>query len=398
MLFSGGKGLVACAAALTLGGFAPGGQAQESATGAPAGFGVGPLKAFPGVDLAIGRDDNLYSSDANKRSSNFTILSPYLRLEGTPGPHKFDAAFRLDSGRFSDASADDYDDYALTGNADLVFTGRAGLRLKAEHRRAHDPRGSTDRPFGAEPDEFNYTGAEGIFGYGAQGAQGRIEVDAGYFEKRYQNNRAFTEASDYDVGSAGGTFLWRVQPKTQLLFQGKRHEFDYRLPSSTLDSTENRLYVGARWEATAKTDGTVKIGRLKKDFRDASREDVSSGSWDVGVRWSPLTYSAVDLQTSKQTTESTGFGNTILTKAHSLTWSHDWSSRFRTQVLGNLRNDKYQGATREDDTRTAGVRLTYQFRRWLRFGVEYLRTDRDSDIQAFDYQRNFILFSVGATL
>jgi hypothetical protein len=103
---------------------------------------------------------------------------------------------------------------------------------------------------------------------------------------------------------------------------------------------------------------------------------------------------------SRQTTESTGLGDTILTRNNGLSWTHDWNSRFRTQLLGTLRNDKYQGAgvSRVDDTTSAGVRVIYRFRRWLRFGVEALRTHRDSDIDAFDYRRNLILFTVGATL
>lgn len=394
MRSSGARDLIAFTAVLTVCWCARAALAQS----APAGFAVGPFKAHPGIDLAIGYDDNLFSSDANRRGSSIRILSPHLRLEGAPAPHKFALALRYDRGRYGGSPDDNYDDYAVTGNAELVFSGRAGLKLRAEHRWGHDPRGSTDRPFGAEPDEHTYTGGEGIFGYGATGAQGRIELDAGLFEKRYRNNRAFTEASDFTVGSGGATFLWRVRPKTQLLFQGKRHEYDYRLAASTLDSTEDRLYVGARWEATAKTDGTIKIGRLRKDFRDASREDVSTASWDVGVRWSPLTYSAFDLLTSKQTTESTGLGNTTITRSLSLAWSHGWSSRFRTQLLGGLRNDEYQGVAREDETRSAGVRVTYDFRRWLRFGLEYLRTERDSDFEAFDYKRNYFLFTVGATL
>ncbi len=386
-------------AALAVAASGAGTAVAQQASG-PAGVHVGPLMAIPGVDFAVGHDDNLFYSGINKRGSSVRILSPYVRIEGTPGPHKFDVGLRYDLGRYGNSSNDDYDDYTLAGNADVVFTGRTGLKLHAEDRRSHDPRGSTDRPSGDRPDVYKRTGAEGLFHYGAPGAQGAVELDGGYFEKRYQNNRAATEASDYNTGSGGATFLWRVQPRTDLLFQAQRRNYDYQLASSTLDSTEDRLYAGARWQATAKTDGTVKIGHLKKDFRDSTRTDFSGGSWDAGVRWSPRTYSVVDLLTSRQTNESTGFGDTILTKLYGLSWTHDWNSRFQSQLLGNWRNDQFQGAgvTREDDTGTLGVRFIYQFRRWLRFGAEYAHTDRDSNIQTFDYKRNLLLFTVGATL
>jgi hypothetical protein len=42
--------------------------------------------------------------------------------------------------------------------------------------------------------------------------------------------------------------------------------------------------------------------------------------------------------------------------------------------------------------------MYYQFRRWLRLGAEYTYTDRDSNDPTVIYQRNFILFTIGATL
>jgi hypothetical protein len=389
---SGARWLVApLCAALSLPAFA-----QEGAAGIP----FGPMVVYPGVDFAIGHDDNLFSSDRNKRGSDFSILSPYVKLEGKPTPHSFDVTFRADFGRYRTSRADDYDDYSLTGNVDLVFTGRAGLKLRGEHRYGHDPRGSTDRPGGATPDEYRNSGIEGIFHYGAPGAQGRIEVDAGYFEREYENNRTFTVASDRTTGQLGGTFFWRIAPKTELLFQAQRRDIDYDLSTSTQDSTEDRYYFGAKWEATALTQGTVKIGRLKKDFDSPLRQDFSGSSWDAGIRWSPRTYSVFDFSTSKQTGESTGVGDTILTKTYGVTWTHAWSSRVRTQALGNWSNARFlgAGATREDDTGTLGLKVSYQFRRWLRFGAEYTYTDRDSNDGVSNFRRNLILFTVGATL
>jgi len=373
---------------------------QPVAPTGPAGFPVGPLGVYPGINLAVGRDDNLFLRPTNRTSSNFTILSPYVRAEARPGPHKFDLALRIDDGRYHSSAADNYTDYSLLGNGDLVFSGRAGLKLRAEYQHGHDPRGSTDRGVSATPDEYDNAGVDGVFRYGAPGARGRIEIDAGAFARRYTNNRLTTEASDRDTTALGGTFFWRVMPRTELLFQAQQRNIDYQLATSTLSSTEDRYYIGAKWEATAATTGTAKFGRLKKDFDSPLRQDFSGSSWDVAVRWSPLTYSVFDLTTSKQASESTGFGDTIVTKLYGITWSHAWTSRLRTQALANLRKDAFAGAgvTRQDDTTSYGLKLAYDFRRWLRFGAEYTHFTRDSNNDAFDYKRNLLLFTVGATL
>ncbi len=369
-------------------------------TSGPGGIPVGPLTVYPGVDLAHGYNDNLFLRPTATSSSSYTIVSPYVRAEAKTGPHKFDFGLRIDSGRFHSSPADSYTDYALVGTGDMVFSGRAGLKLRAEHKRGHDPRGSTDRGFSAAPDEYDNTGIDGVFRYGAPGARGRIEVDAAAFARRYTNNRDTTAAADRDTAQAGGTFFWRVMPRTELLGQVGHRNIDYKLASSTLDSTETRYLVGVKWEATAATTGTAKFGHQTKKFDSAARQDFSGSSWDVGVRWSPLTYSVFDFVTSKQTGESTGVGDTVVGTNYGVTWSHAWSSRLRTQALASLRNDAFQGAgiTRKDDTGSFGLKVAYDFRRWLKLGAEYTHTERDSNDNTFNYKRNLLLFTVGATL
>lgn len=385
------------------GGITPGGLESRPAPapqGGAAGISAGPIMVYPGLDYAFGRDTNLFSSETNRKSSNVHIISPWVRAEAKPGPHRFDATFRYDAGRYPNSRDDNYNDYHAIGRANLVFTGRADLALRGVHMKGHDPRGSTDRPSGNEPDVYRENAGDFLFGYGAPGARGRAELGAGLIDREYDNNRAFTIASDRRTWFVTPTFLWRVAPKTQVLGQVDRRKIDYDLPASTLDSTETRIYAGARWDITAITSGMLRFGRLTKDFVDPAREDILTSSWDLGARWSPLTYSVFDLTTSRQTNESTGVGDAILSSTYGATWSHQWASRFRTQLLGNWRTDEFQGTgvTREDNVNTFGAKAHYQFRRWLRFGTELTHIRRDSNINTFDYKRNLLLLTVSATL
>jgi len=366
----------------------------------PGGVPVGPLIAYPGVDVAIGHNDILFLTNNNTRSSSLTVISPYIKLEGTPGPHKFDVGFRYDDGRFSNSSADNYGDSVLNANGNFVFTGRAALKVRAEHRFGHDPRGSTDRVGAATPDEYLNQGVGGVFSYGAPGAQGRIEVDGSTFSREYQNNRTTTAQADRDTNTLGGTFFWRVAPKTELLFSAQQSDIDYDLSTSTQDSTERRYIVGAKWEATALTTGIFRIGRQTKKFDSGGRTDFSGSAWDAAVRWSPLTYSVFDFTTSKSTGEATGTGDLLLTSGYGVTWNHAWNSRFSSAVNGSWKKDEFlgTGGGREDKTGALGAKLTYQMQRWLRFSGEYVRTDRDSNNNTFEYKKNLWMFTVGATL
>ena len=400
------KGLLGLGAAvfLTAGpAFAQGQPAEASGvTTPPGGIPLGPLTVYPRVELAHGYDDNLFLRPSNRSSSSHTIVSPSIRAEAKSGPHKFGLGLSLDHGRYHSSAADTYTDYSLTGNGSLVFSGRASLKLNAEHRHGHDARGSTDRANSATPDEYDNTGLDGIFSYGASGARGRIEVTAGGYARRYTNNRATTAATERDTTALGGTFYWRVMPRTELLFQALHTDIDYKLATSTQDSTENRYHAGVKWEATAATTGTAKYGRQSKTFDSAGRQNISgASSWDVGVRWSPLTYSVFDFTSAKQFGESTGVGDASVGTSYGATWSHAWSSRLRTQALANRGNSAFTGATglgRKDITTGYGLKVDYDFRRWLRFGATYTHAERESNDSNFNYKRNLLLFTVGATL
>jgi len=368
-----------------------------------AGFPVGPLTVFPGLDLAQGYDDNLFWTHRDAKSSAFTVVSPYVRAEAKTGPDKYDATLRVSSGHFWNSTDSNYTDYSLIGNGDLVFDGRTGLKLRTEFRHGHDAIGSTDRPVTSTPDQYNNYGLDGVFRYGAPGAQGRIEIDAAAFARRYTNHHDTADASNRNTWQGGGTFFWRVMPRTDVLLQARHSNIKYTddsSPGPTQSSGENRYYLGLKWEATAKTTGMIKLGYMTKNFDSPAFKDYSGSSWEASLRWSPLTYSVFDLVTSRITNEATGVGSAIVSNNYGLTWNHAWNSRLRTQALAGYRHDVFldSSPSRVDKTSTFGAKVSYDFRRWLLLGAEYTYTDRNSNLNFDDYKRNLFLLTIGATL
>lgn len=384
--------------------FAPDSDRSNS-TGIP----VGPMTVYPGIDLSQGYTDNLLYTDRGTKSTAFTLISPYVRAETQSGPHRFKAELRLTNGRYWDSSDDNYTNYVATAGGDFVFDGRTGLKVNAQFLHAIQPRGTTDFVTTNKPDEYNRYGADGVFRYGAPGARGRIELDSGYYQYRYTNNNSINEGYDYNTWQAGGTFYWRVMPRTEVLLQAQHRDYNYidsvplnifGVATPSQSSGENRYYAGLKWEATAKTTGMLRLGKLDKNFNSSARKDYSSFSWDAGVRWSPLTYSVFDFTTSKQSQEATGVGDAIVRRNYALDWTHAWNSRLSTSAIAGYANDDFIDSAphRKDDVSTFGARVRYDFRRWLKFGAEYTYSNRDSNIGDFDYKRNLFMLTIGATL
>jgi hypothetical protein len=361
----------------------------------PLGDGVG---LTPYLNISHGRDNNLFLTNTNRRASDITTYNPGFRLVAEGRASRFSLGHDIKRGLYESSKDDNYTDYSTNATAEFAFSSRIGLKLAGDYSRGHDPRGSTDRGISGAPDEYRTAGPSALFAYGGNDARGRVEVEGAMSDKRYINNRDSTVGSDRDTTNLAGRFFLKIGPKTSAVFEVRKDDFDYKLGTSTQDNKETRYFAGLTWEATAATSGTVKVGRLKKDFNLASRRDFSGSAWEAGVEWKPLTYSTVALNTSKSASESTGLGDFTLSKRYGAQWQHTWSSRLSSTVSFSRSDDTFSGNPRADEVDSVGLRVNYKLFRWLTVGGEVNNTKRDSNNSAFNYKKNLYLLTIGATL
>lgn len=361
-------------------------------------FKAGPFTITPAVSAAVGHDDNVTLRTTNKISSTLYSLNPGVTV-ALPGPtQRYSARYAGNYGRFSSSSKDNYEDHAAGLDANNGWSTRLRTLLRYDFFRGHDTRGATGSATATDaPDRWDSHSVRGKLAYGAIGAQGIIEVDAGFSSKNYVNNRELTATREFDQQDLAGTFFYRVAPATQALVQIRGSRLDHKT-NFALDSTELRYFGGLKWEATAKTQGTVKVGYIRKDFTNSSRPTFSSPSYEAGVTWSPLTYSVVNLNATRTFSEQNNGGNFILIDSVALSWNHDWSSRVRSTVLLAHGHDIHKGLNRADTRDDFGLKASYGFRRWLRLGGEFRRETRDSNVPNVDFNRNLMLFTLDATL
>jgi hypothetical protein len=362
---------------------------------------------YPALEIAVKRDSNIFIAP-NATSDTIWYLRPSVRLEAQQGVNIYSLDYRGDYGRYNSSTADNFNDHALAANANMTFDARNRLTAKLQYLNRVDSRGTLNVGSTPTPNEYSEPSVAGFYTYGAEDAQGKLELAGGYFNKHYLNNRSQTTQLDNKRADYGGTFLWRVQPRTYATFNLRQSKYHYTDPASTLDSTDTFMLLGVRWDATAATSGRFSVGRENKKFdgagSNAGRQDYSGLSWEGGINWKPLTYSSVDYSTYRKTFDSTGLGDYTLTQTHQVVWTHAWSSRVTSTLTGLYVNDEYTrapvavvgGASREDTSRGVALRLTYNMRRWLNIGADFTHTNRDSNDPNFNYNRNqYMLFFAG---
>jgi polysaccharide biosynthesis protein VpsM len=365
-----------------------------------------PIK-FDGVNVYLssafssGYDSNVTQATTGlERSSAFYKIRPSIIA---------DLPYRSD--RYTLGYVGDYTGYGSvaennTYNSDFVFnaqnefTTRSAFAWGVSYLDRYDPIGSTDRSIGSSvPDHHHDWLVNGTFRYGALGAPGQLEFDAGLGGKRYQNNRESTASADVNLANFGARFYYRVAPKTRLLAELRNTTFDYVDNSSLLDNSERRYLIGGAWDATAATSGVVKFGALMKDFKANSRRDYVGFTWEASLRWKPLTYTNIDFLSGRAAVDPSGSSTSfVIERNNTLKWTHDWTSYLHSTASAGIQQLRYQGTERNDKVRSLSAGLSYDVRRWLSVGVEYSLFDRDSSIDTDKYIRRLMALKMDASL
>jgi len=351
-----------------------------------------PVYATPTASIAYGHDSNVTNSQANQLDSPYANYNVDVVLDAQSTRSVYLGELYGTHGTYSDSSQDDFTDWGTRNGYDIAFTTRNFLHLNLDYIQGHEGRGTTDRPDQGSPDIFRLGRIGGLYAYGAPGAKGRVEVYGDHYERRYQNNRDSTQFSDRNTDNYGAVFYWRAMPKTYALFEYRETDIRYQQEGPHLSGKEHRYFVGATWDATAATSGTIKIGEFEKTF-DSGRPSVRDPAWEASLDWSPRSYTNFSFYTIRTPVESTGVGDFIVTDTSGVVWNHQWSGIWSSSVGLGYQHARYEGADRNDNTFLSDLKVTYKFRRWLTFGGEYLYSKRDSSVQNLDYNRNIWLLS-----
>lgn len=374
-----------------------GGIMTSGVKGRPIRFENG-IFIYPAVTTGIGYNDNVRGTNTDKVHSSIFVLRPEVVAEMKNRGDRYTLSYNGNYGHYASSNPDDFRHHEFWAAGDNYFTTRARLGWGVGYIMRSDPRGATDRIASDRPDRWHapVLRVQGI--YGAPRAIGRIELEASMMQKRYDNNRVYTEMADVDLNTVSGRFYYRFMPKTSAVFELRNSWADYVSSVSTMDNTDTRVYAGLTWDLAAKVSGTVKMGRAFKKFDSPDRADGSMNSWEADLTWTPLTYSKFDLVASRAPQDSTGLGNYTINTSTSLTWTHKWASYMvSTANIAQVKSD-YSGDSRRDKTNIYGFGFYTEMGNRYRVGINWSVTDRNSNQELYDFKRNVTMLTLEAVL
>ena len=265
----------------------------------PQAFDFAGGKLIPMMGVAFRQDSNIFRQSANEESDTITEFKPVVQLLGEKDANRYALTYTGDYAKYWDSSRDDYADHTISADVLLSPNNYYSVDFGASLGKLHENRGegsseginAIQRP---EPDEYDLNNINVVFDFGRDSARMGVELEAARSDIEYTNNRSETQFRDRDETNFGGRVYVRTSGKTRVFVGAARKDFEYDvnpLFGGTLDSEQQRWYVGARWEVTGKTSGEVRIGSVDKDFDEVTRTDSDLGFWNAAVTWSPRTYS-----------------------------------------------------------------------------------------------------------
>jgi polysaccharide biosynthesis protein VpsM len=354
----------------------------------PASLGQGALKFTPTLDVMTGYDDN-FRADPSGDSSWVTTIQPNFLLSTEQGPNRYSALYSIAQEFIHDDSDEDNTNQALDLAAELELNVRNRLDLGAFWNQTEEI-----TSVGEPSDEFTNTGFSAIYGFGAPGAV--INADLGYLYDRKRSDNDANKEDERDRDTYSATLYYGIGPRTQALAEVRYRDSDFR-SANNLDNNTISYFVGARWEATAMTTGSARIGYSKQDFDLAGKPDETGNVWEIGLTWAPLTYSRVSLNTSRSIEDGDDGASSIDSTQWGIRWDHDWSGRLASNVGFAYTDDDYDNG-RDDDLTNFNAGVTYSLRRWMDVGLQYDYEDSDSNLPSETWDRNRFMLLLNMSL
>lgn len=349
----------------------------------------------PTLQTGLSSNDNYFSTPENEESRLIWTISPNIKAVIEDGPDSYNLDLGTSSFVHNKDTNDNFTQVNIGAGVHKEFTSQHRLDVKGQADWLYEPRGSgLTEGLGDVLDELveyrqqNFTA---YYEYGAQSSKAQIALSAGFYSKEYQNFRGISQFRDYDKSLIGITGYYNTQAAVRTFLEVKQEDYRYdflAVSGISRDSNDVKVLIGMEWDATALTSGTLKLGYQNKDFSANERDNFSGLSWDAAVNWQPLSYSTVQLATSRSAKDPLVQGDYIKESTYGVNWTHSWSDYLSTLAGINYIDEQYTGdIARKDKTKNARLGLNYVVSKFGMVSTYVDFIDKDSTQASIKFDR-----------
>ena len=349
----------------------------------------------PTLQTGLSSNDNFFSTPENEESRLIWTITPNIKAVIENGPDSYNLDLGTSSSLHNKDSVDNFTEINIGAGVHKEFTSQHRLDVKGKADWLYEPRGSgLTEGLGDAIDELvkykqqNFTA---LYEYGALTSKAQVALNAGFYSKEYQNFRAVSQFRDLNKSLIGITGYYNTQAAMRTFLEVKQENYRYDFLAASgisRDSDDVKVLLGVEWEATALTSGTFKLGYQNKDFTSSQRENFSGLSWDATVNWQPLSYSTIQVATSRSAKDPLVQGDYIEESSYGVNWTHGWSDYLTSLAAINYVDEQYTGNIgRQDKTKNARLGLNYVVSKFGMVSTYVDFIDKDSTQTTIKFDR-----------
>lgn len=368
-------------------GVAPAARTQQALSDPPTESDREQEGLYAAVGIAYSQRSDVRRDDIGEdEGDSALIITPSAGYKRFIGRHSAEVNVTTQFTRFEDFTDEDTETYTVNALTNLDITRILNLDLFGSFTDATEPRGGSGSRLiqSPEPDQVEIIRYGGAFTLGRQASRIQLRAGADRSQWRYQNNQQ--QFRDRDDDRVHGRVYYNISPRTSLFAGASLTDVDYVERGNDLNSEQLGYEVGGRWDVTAKTSGTVSVGRTEKDFDNPARSDAEATTLAGRLTWAPRPRTTINLYGSRQFEETTSVDDDFyISELIGVSIRQSIGSRWGAFAYINQTDDEFETG-RMDEILDYGVGLDYSLRRWLSIGAQYSVIERDSNVPGNDYE------------
>ncbi|MDT8342910.1 MAG: outer membrane beta-barrel protein [Thermohalobaculum sp.] len=358
--------------------------------------------------LTVGEtyDDNIFSTENDKRGDFITVIEPEVKLEGGTETYRLGFTASGEIGVHARESGEDYEDFLLRGEGRVNLGAETFLFGGADHAWQHEERSSADDVEGTRPTE--YTESSAFVGVSHETGAFGLRVGANLRQFDFGNVSAtggsIIDNNDRDrlMGEFGARASYDLDDRREVFLQGL---YDMRDYDRSFDDAGFRRSSDGMQAAVGiagqlgPVRGEALIGLLSQDYDDPRFDRTTAVDFGGKITWRPgprTRLTGLVERTLEETTITGASG--YLSTATGLNVSHRIAPDLSVIGYAFLTENDYRESGRTDYVTEVGGGLRYHLTPNVFVDGDYTFEQRSSDVAGADYDGHTFMLSLGAAL
>lgn len=343
------------------------------------------LKLSPFLSERVEYQTNVFQVPSRSQDDVVFKTIPGFVADYTFGSHSLSAGYRAEILNYLDLTSQDTVHHIVAGQLRLDFP-RTLVNLRDDFVRTSDP--PTTELTGRILSTTNTFKPEAEYRWTSRLSTG---IAYAWLHQRFDED-SIGDLIGRDDHVVIGSVYWKFVPRADvgLNYGYGRTVFEV----SDRDFTRHLATVSLRGDVTAKISSGLRVG-YEWRVPDESSQESGSGVFVGGdLTYRPTERTTLSLSADRSIQESTFATTTFYTTTaaqlvaqHQLLPKVSVGARIGGGMNDYSRKETVLGKTdtRQDWFMAAGASAEYAIQRWLRLGLEYLRVNRDSNFDTFDF-------------